>query len=260
MHTDQSNGHDTANGKYISYLRVSTAKQGQSGLGLEAQRAAVENWLNGGDWELVEEVVEVESGRSHRNRPGLTKALEACRRYGAKLIISRLDRLSRDPVFLLSLRDAGIDFVAVDMPHANRMTVGIMAMVAEEEREAISTRTKAALAAARARGVRLGNPRPETATFHDRAAASAAGARGEDPRRGGERVRQADPAAARSRAGRPQRQRRRRRTEPARRADRARQRQVDSAVGFEREGAKDVGLMSERSTEFYCRREGRQGG
>jgi DNA invertase Pin-like site-specific DNA recombinase len=170
------------NGKYISYLRVSTAKQGQSGLGLEAQRAAVGNWLNGGNWELVEEVVEVESGKNHRNRPGLTKALAACRRYGAQLIISRLDRLSRDPVFLLSLRDAGIDFVAVDMPNANRLTIGIMAMVAEQEREAISIRTRAALQAARARGVRLGNPRPETATFHDRAAASAAGAKGSKTR------------------------------------------------------------------------------
>ena len=170
------------NGKHISYLRVSTAKQGQSGLGLEAQRAAVETWLNGGDWELVEEVVEVESGKSHRNRPGLIKALEACRRYGAKLIISRLDRLSRDPVFLLSLRDAGIDFVAVDMPNANRMTVGVMALVAEQEREAISTRTKAALAAARARGVKLGNPRPETAGFHDRSVASIAGAKSGETR------------------------------------------------------------------------------
>jgi DNA invertase Pin-like site-specific DNA recombinase len=165
-------------GKYISYLRVSTAKQGQSGLGLEAQRAAVEAYLNGGSWELVEEVVEVESGKSHRNRPELTRALEACRRYGAKLIISRLDRLSRDPVVLLSLRDAGIDFVAVDMPNANRMTVGVMALVAEQEREAISQRTKAALAAAKARGVKLGSPRPETARFHDRAAAVAAGLKG----------------------------------------------------------------------------------
>src|SRR4051812_3021306 len=166
------------NGKYISYLRVSTAKQGESGLGLEGQRAAVEAWLNGGNWQLVDEIVEVESGKSHRNRPGLAKALEACRRYGAKLIISRLDRLSRDPVFLLSLRDAGIDFTAVDMPDANRMTVGIMALVAEQEREAISTRTKAALAAARARGKKLGNPRPETALFRDRAAAIAAGLKG----------------------------------------------------------------------------------
>ena len=146
-------------GKYVSYLRVSTKRQGESGLGLEAQRAAVETWLNGGSWRLVEEVVEVESGKSHRNRPGLTRALDACRRYGAKLIISRLDRLSRDPVFLLSLRDAGIDFTAVDMPNANRMTVGVMALVAEQEREAISARTKAALAAAKARGVKLGNPK-----------------------------------------------------------------------------------------------------
>jgi hypothetical protein len=79
---------------------LKTESQEQSGLGLEGQRASVEAWLNGGDWQLVEEVVEIESGKSHRNRPGLTKALEACGRYGAKLIISRLDRLSRDPVFL----------------------------------------------------------------------------------------------------------------------------------------------------------------
>ena len=143
-------------GKYVSYLRVSTGKQARSGLGLEAQRAAVETWLNGGRWKLVEEIIEVESGKTHRNRPELTRALDACRRYGAKLIISRLDRLSRDPVFLLSLRDAGIDFTALDMEHANRMTIGVMALVAEQEREAISTRTKAALAAAKARGTALG--------------------------------------------------------------------------------------------------------
>ncbi len=165
-------------GKYISYLRVSTSKQEQSGLGLEAQRAAVEAFLNGGKWEIVEEVVEIESGKSHRNRPELARALEACRRYGAKLIISRLDRLSRDPVFLLSLRDAGIDFVAVDLPNANRMTVGVMALVAEQEREAISQRTKAALAAAKARGAKLGNPKPETARFLDRTRAAAAGLKG----------------------------------------------------------------------------------
>jgi len=107
----------------------------------------------------------------------LQRALDACRRYKAKLIISRLDRLSRDPVFLLSLRDAGIDFVALDMPEANRMMVGIMAMVAEQEREALSQRTKDALAAKKAQGVKLGNPRPETLTFNDPAAAAAAAAK-----------------------------------------------------------------------------------
>jgi len=89
-------------GKYVSYIRVSTKKQQQSGLGLKAQRAAVEAWLNGGSWELVKEIVEIESGKSDRNRPELQHALDTCRRYRAKLIISRLDRLSRDPVFLLA--------------------------------------------------------------------------------------------------------------------------------------------------------------
>jgi DNA invertase Pin-like site-specific DNA recombinase len=161
-------------GKYISYLRVSTAKQGQSGLGLEAQRAAVASFLNGGNWQVLEEIVEIESGKSHRNRPELQRALAACKVYGAKLIISRLDRLSRDPVFLLSLRDAGIDFVCCDNPQATRLTIGVLAMVAEQEREAISTRTKSALQADKARGVKLGNPRPETAGFHNRRAAKAA--------------------------------------------------------------------------------------
>ena len=159
-------------GRYVSYLRVSTGKQARSGLGLEAQRTAVTAWLNGGRWKLVDEVVEIESG--DKNRPALQRALDACRRYKARLIISRLDRLSRDPVFLLSLRDAGIDFVALDMPEANRMMVGIMAMVAEQEREALSQRTKDALAAKKAQGVKLGNPRPETLTFNDPAIAAAA--------------------------------------------------------------------------------------
>jgi DNA invertase Pin-like site-specific DNA recombinase len=146
-------------GKFVSYLRVSTKRQGESGLGLEAQRAAVAVWLNGGDWTLVEEHVEIESGKRADNRPALAKAFDACRAYNAKLVIAKLDRLSRDPVFLLSLRDAGIEFIAVDMPHANRLTVGIMALVAEQEREAISSRTKAALAAAKARGTKLGKPK-----------------------------------------------------------------------------------------------------
>jgi DNA invertase Pin-like site-specific DNA recombinase len=143
-------------GKFVSYLRVSTQRQGESGLGLEAQRTAVATWLNGGRWQLVEEHVEVESGKRADNRPALAKAFAACRVFNAKLVIARLDRLSRDAHFLLGLEQAGVEFIAVDMPHANRLTVGIMALVAEEERRAISQRTKAALAAAKARGVKLG--------------------------------------------------------------------------------------------------------
>src|SRR4051794_30487704 len=146
-------------GKFVSYLRVSTKRQGESGLGLEAQRHAVETWLNGGSWQLVEEHVEVESGKRDDNRPALARAFEACRAFNAKLVIAKLDRLSRDAHFLLGLQKAGVEFIATDMPHANRLTVGIMALVAEQEREAISARTKAALAAAKARGVVLGKPK-----------------------------------------------------------------------------------------------------
>lgn len=144
-----------ADGRFVSYLRVSTQRQGRSGLGIEAQREAVAQFLNGGRWELVGEVVEVESGRKN-NRPKLAEAIATCRAFGAKLVIAKLDRLSRDAAFLLSLRDAGIEFVAADNPHATRLTVGVLAVVAENEREAISVRTKAALAAAKGRGTQLG--------------------------------------------------------------------------------------------------------
>ncbi|MBP0465874.1 recombinase family protein [Roseomonas sp. PWR1] len=150
-----------AEGRFVSYLRVSTAKQGHSGLGLEAQRAAVAAYLNGGNWSLLAEHVEVESGRTS-DRPELAAALAACRLHNATLVIAKMDRLARDAHFLLGLQKAGIDFVAADMPNANRLTVGIMALVAEEEARAISARTRAALAAAKARGVRLGTPRPPT--------------------------------------------------------------------------------------------------
>jgi len=145
-------------GEWISYLRVSTGKQGKSGFGIEAQRAAVADFLNGGPWKLVKEYVEVESGK-RADRPKLAEAISACKAYGAKLVIAKLDRLSRDAHFLLGLEKAGIDFVAADMPNANRLTVGIMAVVAEEERRMISARTKAALAAAKRRGVKLGGDR-----------------------------------------------------------------------------------------------------
>lgn len=144
-----------ADGNFISYLRVSTARQGQSGLGLEAQRRAIAQYLNGGAWSLLEEFVEVESGKN-RERPKLAASFAACRLTGAKLLIAKLDRLSRDAGFLLGLDKAGVEFVAVDMPHANRLTIGIMAVVADEERRMISARTKAALAAAKERGAVLG--------------------------------------------------------------------------------------------------------
>ena len=141
--------------KYVSYLRVSTKKQGQSGLGEEAQRAAVEAFLNGNGARVVEEFTEVESG-SNDQRPELEKALKTCRAHKATLVIAKLDRLSRDAAFLLNLQKAGVRFVAADMPEANEMIVGIMAVVAQAERKMISDRTRAALTAAKARGVRLG--------------------------------------------------------------------------------------------------------
>jgi DNA invertase Pin-like site-specific DNA recombinase len=165
-----------AQGKFVSYLRVSTDRQGKSGLGLEAQRHAVNDWLNGGRWKLVSEHVEIESGR-RSDRPELTKALAACRLHGATLVVAKLDRLARNAHFLLGLRDAGVEFVAVDMPAANRLTVGIMAMVAEEEARMISARTTAALAVARARGIKLGNPNNATAAGRRKGAEIAARAR-----------------------------------------------------------------------------------
>src|ERR1700676_2706529 len=156
-----------ADGKWISYLRVSTDRQGKSGLGLEAQRTSVTDFLNGGQWKLIKEFVEVESGK-RADRPQLEAALAACRLHGAKLVIAKLDRLSRDAHFLLGLDKAGVDFVAADMPNANRLTVGIMAMVAEEERRMISVRTKAAPQDAKTRGTKLGGRRRHVIGINDR--------------------------------------------------------------------------------------------
>jgi DNA invertase Pin-like site-specific DNA recombinase len=146
-----------ATGKFVSYLRVSTKRQGESGLGLEAQRKAVEDYLNGGHWSLVAEYVEIESGKRD-DRPKLRAALHHAKVTGARLLIAKLDRLSRDAHFLLGLQKAGVQFTACDMRDANELTIGILALVAQNEREAISKRTKAALAAAKARGQKLGNP------------------------------------------------------------------------------------------------------
>lgn len=145
--------------KYVAYYRVSTAKQGRSGLGLEAQEAAVASFLatRAADAKLLASFTEVESGKRD-DRPELAKAMERARLTGASLLIAKIDRLSRDVHFLTGLQKAGVRFVAADMPDANEMTVQIMVVVAQNERKAISARTKAALAAAKARGTRLGNP------------------------------------------------------------------------------------------------------
>jgi DNA invertase Pin-like site-specific DNA recombinase len=153
-----------ASGKFVSYLRVSTAQQGASGLGLEAQREAVAQYLNGGSWTLVKEVVEVESGKRN-DRMALAGALKLCRQHKATLVIAKLDRLARNVHFISGLMESGVEFVAVDMPEANRFVVHIMAAVAEQEAVAISKRTKAALAAAKARGTKLGGRRVSAEQF-----------------------------------------------------------------------------------------------
>lgn len=144
-----------ASGKFVAYYRVSTKAQGASGLGLDAQRSSVRAYLNGGAWTLVDEFTEVESGK-RADRIELGKAIARCRREGATLVIAKLDRLSRDLAFIANLMESGIEFVAVDNPTANKLTVHILAAVAQAEREAISARTKAALAEAKNRGVKLG--------------------------------------------------------------------------------------------------------
>ena len=144
--------------RFVTYLRVSTDRQGASGLGLEAQRAAVQAHVAGrGD--LVAEFLEIESGTDN-SRPQLERALTEAKRKGAVLVIAKLDRLARNVAFVSALLEAGVDIEAADLPHANRFVMHIMAAVAEEEARAISARTKAALQAAKARGVALGARNP----------------------------------------------------------------------------------------------------
>ena len=147
-------------GKFIAYFRVSTDRQGKSGLGLAAQREAVMSYLDGGRWALIDEFTEIESGKRN-DRPELVKA---------QLVIAKLDRLSRNLAFIATLMDSGVEFVAVDNPHANKLTVHILGAVAQHEREIISARTSAALKAAKTRGKRLGNPKLSEARRHATAA------------------------------------------------------------------------------------------
>lgn len=144
-------------GRFVTYYRVSTAQQGRSGLGLEAQRETVSRYLNGGSWEVVSEYTEVESGKKD-DRPELAKAIRDCKLKDARLLVAKLDRLSRDLHFITSLQKAGVPFTVAEMPDATELTVHIYAALAQHERKLVSQRTKEALAAAKARGQKLGNP------------------------------------------------------------------------------------------------------
>lgn len=146
----------------VAYYRVSTTKQGQSGLGLEAQRHTVTSFTRSRGLEVIQEVVEIETGTAKRDRPQLRAALAEARKRGAVLVIAKLDRLARNVAFISSLMEARTPFVACDMPDATELTVHIMAALAEHEARLIGIRTKEALAAAKARGVKLGSPRPMT--------------------------------------------------------------------------------------------------
>jgi len=140
--------------RFVAYLRVSTDRQGKSGLGLEAQRKAVFDHVMG-EGQIVAEFVEIESGKKN-DRPQLARALAEAKRVGAVLLIAKLDRLARNVAFIANLLESGVDIAAADMPQANRFLLHVMAAVAEHETRMISDRTRAALAAAKARGVMLG--------------------------------------------------------------------------------------------------------
>ena len=150
---------------YVSYLRVSTNRQGLSGLGLEAQREAVNNFVRsmGPDAQIVKECIEVESAKGGVQRPVLDEAIRECKANGYVLLVAKLDRLSRNLHFITQLQSSKVDFLAADNPSANAFVIHILVAVAEHERNMISSRTKAALEAARLRGVKFGNPRYEEA-------------------------------------------------------------------------------------------------
>ena len=166
----------TNSGKFVCYYRVSTGRQGKSGLGLDAQRAAVATYLNGGDWQIVEEFTEVESGKNS-DRPALEKALAAARLHRASLVVSKVDRLTRSVAFLSRLLEAGVDVRFADLPQiegaTGRFLLQQMVAVAEFEAGMISARTKAALAAAKKRGKKLGGNRGVRPTAEMRARSTA---------------------------------------------------------------------------------------
>lgn len=164
--------------KVVTYFRVSTNKQGVSGLGLEAQREAVSRFLEGQSATVIKSFTEVQSGKRDDNRPELQKALRECRLTGAKLVVAKLDRLARSARFLMELQESSVDFVCADMPEANTLTISLMASLAEYERTLISERTKAAYKAKRSiaekKGVVLkwGNPNLDSVRNTDLTAAN----------------------------------------------------------------------------------------
>ena len=173
--------------RFVAYYRVSTQQQGRSGLGLDAQRQAVAAYLDGGARRLVAEFTEVETGKGSNaldRRPQLRSALEACRKHKASLLIAKLDRLARNVHFVAGLIESGADFVAADMPNANKVMLQMHAVMSEWERDQISSRTRAALAQAKARGVQLGvagprNLRPHIERSRERSRAFAERLRGQ---------------------------------------------------------------------------------
>lgn len=152
--------------RYVAYFRVSTAQQGRSGLGLEAQQETVNQFVRAREGEIVAEFEEVESGKINE-RPELAKAMKRCRTTGATLLVAKLDRLSRDAAFLLTLQKGNVKFLAANLPNADETTVGFMAIIAQHEARAIGQRTKEALAAAKARGTKLGGFRENAPDIGD---------------------------------------------------------------------------------------------
>jgi DNA invertase Pin-like site-specific DNA recombinase len=146
-----------SNGKFVSYLRVSTDKQGRSGLGLEAQREGVRSYVEGGKRKLIAEYIEVESGKNDE-RPKLKQALHRAKVTGATLVIAKLDRLSRNVAFIANLQESGVRFLCADMPEATELTIHLFAAIAQHERKIISERTRVAMAAAKRKGRVFGNP------------------------------------------------------------------------------------------------------
>lgn len=172
----------TTNGNLIAYYRVSTRKQEKSGLGLEGQQAAVSEFALRQCAQVLAQYTEVETGK-RADRPELAKAIAQAKRSRATLVVAKLDRLARNVAFTSALMDSGVDFLACDNPHANRLTIHILAAVAEDEARRISERTKAALAAAQRRGVKLGAARPECRNLTEAARRKGARAAGDAVKR-----------------------------------------------------------------------------